>query len=189
MRIALPESLSDETVSLRPFRDDDAPLFARAFRDDPTLGDAIGVESDPDESAALERFRVTADQAAAGDGVELAIADTGSGEFLGLIAVFAFDRRHGRCEVGFWLVPEARGRGVARRALTIALEWAFDDLGMRRAELTTTADNGPTIRLAESLGFSREGLLRERNFERGRPVDVAWFGLLREDWRGSEQRA
>jgi ribosomal-protein-alanine N-acetyltransferase len=188
LRISLPESLSDETVRLRPFRDEDASAFAQAFRDDPALGVAIGTETDPDEGAALERFRATADHAAAGEGVELAIADAGSGEFLGLVTVFAFDRRHGRCEVGFWLVPQARGRGVARRALTIALDWAFDDLGLRRAELTTTPDNGPTIRLAESLGFSREGLLRERNFERGRPVDVAWFGLLREDWRSISGR-
>jgi RimJ/RimL family protein N-acetyltransferase len=36
--------------------------------------------------------------------------------------------------------------------------------------------------LARRLGFTREGVLRKRNVERGRRVDVVWFGVLREEW-------
>ena len=38
--------------------------------------------------------------------------------------------------------------------------------------------------LAARLGFTHEGVLRARNVERGRRVDVVWFGLLREEWAG-----
>jgi len=49
-------------------------------------------------------------------------------------------------------------------------------------ELTTTPDNAGAIALAERLGFVREGVLRRRVVERGRAVDIVWFGLLREEW-------
>lgn len=180
--IDLPDSLSDGTVTLRPLRPDDAAAFAEAFRDDPKLGVAIGVEEDPDEAAARERIPRIAAHAAQGDAAELAITESGSDAFLGIVVLVSFDWRHRRCEVGFWLAPQARRKGIARRGVALMLDWAFDILGMRRVELTTLPENEATVRLAESLGFSREGLMRSRNFERGRALDVIWFGLLRDEW-------
>jgi ribosomal-protein-alanine N-acetyltransferase len=182
VRIDLPASLSDRQVRLRQMRADDAPDFAQAFRDDPELGVAIGVEEDPEETAALERLPRIAEGAARGETAELAITRAEDDAFVGLIVLVRFDWRHRHCEVGFWLAPGARGQGIARRAMTLILEWAFDGLGMRRVELTTLPENTPTVKLAESLGFVREGVMRERNFERGRVLDVAWFGLLRDEW-------
>ena len=182
MRIDLPESLSDGYVRLRPMRADDAPAYARAFRDDPELGVAIGVEEDPEETAALARLPQIQERAAAGDAAELAIARADDDAYLGLIVLMNFDWRHRHCEVGFWLVPGARGQGVARAAITLAIDWAFDVLSMRRIEMTTLPENEPTVRLAEALGFAREGLMRARNLERGRVLDVVWFGLLQEEW-------
>jgi RimJ/RimL family protein N-acetyltransferase len=49
--------------------------------------------------------------------------------------------------------------------------------------MTTTPDNAGVFALAERLGFMHEGVLRKRNVERGERVDVAWFGVLREEWR------
>jgi RimJ/RimL family protein N-acetyltransferase len=51
----------------------------------------------------------------------------------------------------------------------------------------TTPDNERMCALAERLGFAREGVLRQRDFERGVPVDVVAFGLLRDAWQGSRR--
>jgi RimJ/RimL family protein N-acetyltransferase len=48
--------------------------------------------------------------------------------------------------------------------------------------MTTTPDNPTVPPLARRLGFTREGVLRLRNLERGERVDLIWFGLLREEW-------
>ena len=58
---------------------------------------------------------VIADGLADGSLAVLAIADASSNQFLGSIVLF--DIHDGRAEVGFWLTPQARGRGAARNAL------------------------------------------------------------------------
>ena len=78
-----------------------------------------------------------------------------------------------------------RGRGVGTAAVGAALEWAFGGLGLLRVEMTTTPDNLAVAAMARRMGFSQEGVLRARNVERGRRVDVVWFGLLREEWPGA----
>ena len=96
----------------------------------------------------------------------------------------SFDWHSRRCEVGFWVVRAARGRGVGSGAVALAVSWAFDDLDLLRVEMTTTPENQAVPALAARLGFTQEGVLRARNIERGRRVDIVWFGLLREEWAG-----
>jgi RimJ/RimL family protein N-acetyltransferase len=173
MPIELPETLQADGVLLRRLRVDDAPAFAAAFRDDPDLGRLLGIDQDPDEASVRER-------AAAGRRNALAIDDGG---FAGEVLLHSDDEHHRRCEVAFWLVPAARGRGLGSRAVALVVAWAFAELELLRIEMTTTPDNAAVFGLARRLGFTQEGVLRKRNVERGQRVDVVWFGVLREEWR------
>jgi len=172
--IELPASLQGDGVTLRRLRSGDAAGYAAAFRDDPELGRLIGTEAEPDE--AQVRARATADRR-----FELAITDEDDA-FAGMVLLHSLDERHRRCEVGFWLVPGARGRGLASRAVRLVVSWAFEQLEVLRVEMTTTPDNDRAFALAGRLGFTHEGVLRKRNLERGERVDVVWFGVLREEW-------
>jgi [ribosomal protein S5]-alanine N-acetyltransferase len=175
VRIELPERLEGDDVVLRRLRPEDAPAYVAAFRADPELGRLLGMEKDPPEERIRERAA-----APPGEGfAELAIGDS----FAGSVILHSFDEHHRRCEVGFWLVPEARGRGLGSRAVAHAVTWAFEALDLLRVEMTTTPDNAAVFALAKRLGFTQEGVLRKRNLERGQRVDVVWFGVLREEWR------
>ena len=99
-----------------------------------------------------------------------------------MVLLHSYEEQHRRCEVAFWLIPGARRRGVGSQAVRLLVSWAMRELDLLRVELTTTSDNTPVDALARSLGFTREGVLRKRNIERGERVDVVWFGLLREEW-------
>ena len=180
MRIELPDSLSDGEVVLRRLRAGDAEAYVAAFRADPDLGRLLGIEEDPDEA----RVRHKAEREPDGVFVELAVAHATDDALLGSMILHSFDWKHRRCEVGFWLVPAARGRGVGSRAVALAVTWAFGELDLLRVELTTTPDNAAVFALARRLGFTHEGVLRRRNVERSARVDVVWFGVLREDWAG-----
>jgi [ribosomal protein S5]-alanine N-acetyltransferase len=173
----VPVRLAGDGVVLRPLRPDDARAFAGAFADDPQLGAWVGFEEDPDEDwfrDSLERDERP--------GFQLAVTASGSDAFLGLVIVHHVEAEHGRAEVGFWLVRAARGDGLGRRAVGLLVDWLFDHPWLRRLELTTTPDNTGAVALAQSLGFTREGVLRQRRVERGKAVDIVWFGLLREEW-------
>jgi RimJ/RimL family protein N-acetyltransferase len=185
MRIELPESLTDGDVVLRRLRADDAAAYVAAFSADPELGRLLGMEEDPGEASVRERVGRLPDLAAEGKLVELAVSEQGHDGFLGSMMLHSFDAHHRRCEVGFWLAPVARGRGLGSRAVSLAVSWAFAELDLQRVEMTTTPDNHAVPALARRLGFAREGVLRRRNVERGVRVDVVWFGLLREEWPGS----
>jgi RimJ/RimL family protein N-acetyltransferase len=98
------------------------------------------------------------------------------------VVLHSFDWHSRRAEIVFWLVSATRRRGVGTAAVSLALSWAFAELDLLRVEMTTTPENPAVPALARRLGFSQEGVLRQRNVERGRRVDIIWFGLLREEW-------
>ena len=177
MDFEAPAQLAGEGVALRPLRPDDAPAFAAAFADDPDLGALVGFEEDPDEAWFRDSF-----ESEQRSGLQFAVTAGGSDVLQGLVIVHHVAADHGRAEIGFWLARDARGFGLGRRAVALLVDWLFEHPWVRRLELTTTPANVGALALAESLGFTREGVLRQRVVERGRAVDIVWFGLLREEW-------
>jgi RimJ/RimL family protein N-acetyltransferase len=101
------------------------------------------------------------------------------------VILHSFDWPNRRCEVGFWIIPSLRGRGVGSHAVALAVSWAMGSLDLLRVEMTTTPENPAVPALARRLGFTQEGVLRARNIQRGQRVDIIWFGVLREEWPGS----
>jgi ribosomal-protein-alanine N-acetyltransferase len=185
MTIVPPDRLGDGPVVLRALRADDAPAYAGAFTRDPDLARLLGVARAPDEQSVRERIAQPPQEAGEGRAIELAIADPATDAFWGTVLLHSFDDRHRRCEIGFWVTPEHRRRGVGRAAVSVALAWAFGELDLLRVEMTTTPENTSVPGLARRLGFTPEGVLRARNIEFGRRVDIVWFGLLREEWSGA----
>jgi ribosomal-protein-serine acetyltransferase len=86
-------------------------------------------------------------------------------------------------EVGYWLDAGFVGRGLVTRAVTAVLDHAFGPLGLERIGLRTTIDNHRSQSVAQRLGFTQEGVLREyAAFPDGRR-DLVIYGLLAREWR------
>jgi ribosomal-protein-alanine N-acetyltransferase len=183
--IVVSGELADSLVRLRPLKERDVAAYAAAFRDDADLGRLQGLDRDPDEAWVRENVTRSRDAAERGEAVELAICDAGTDDFVGSIMLLQIDRERGRCELGYWLIPQARGRGLIDAAIALALDWAFAELDLLRVEIATTVENTRSQAVARRHGFVREALQRERDIERGRRVDVIQFGLLREEHPGS----
>jgi RimJ/RimL family protein N-acetyltransferase len=183
--IVVPDRLADVSVRLRPLNERDAAAYAAAHSADPDLGRLRGMESDPDEAWARDQAARSREAAEKGEWIELAICDACSDEFLGAVLLLNITRELGRCELGYWLTPRARGKGVADAAISLVLGWVFTDLGLLRVELATTVENTRSQDVARRHGFVQEALQHERDIERGRRVDVIQFGLLREEHSGS----
>jgi RimJ/RimL family protein N-acetyltransferase len=181
--IRWPGRLGDGRVTLRDLEERDVEAYVAAFQADADLGRLLGMESDPTSAAVHEGMAAAPQARAAGRFLEVAVADSADDRFLGSLQVHSLHPRHRRAELGVWLDPAARGRGLALRSTALLIEWAWPALGAERLEMTTTPDNRGIPGLARRLGFVREGTMRARNLERGRRVDVVMFGLLREEWR------
>lgn len=79
--------------------------------------------------------------------------------------------------VGYWLLPIARGRGLATRAVKLISRWAVEDLGIERLELLTEPENEGSVRVAELSGFRRVRILRDHGQIDGRSIDHVLFEL------------
>ena len=81
-------------------------------------------------------------------------------------------------EVGYFVFAGHRRRGIGERALRLVSRWALEELGLARLQLTTMVGNYASSRLAEKVGFQREGVLRSWLDNRGTRADVVMYSLL-----------
>ncbi|MBD0424842.1 GNAT family N-acetyltransferase [Streptomyces sp. TRM S81-3] len=121
-----------------------------------------------DIAGARESLRARARDAAEGRSASFRITDEESGTALGHIGVNEINPPLRLARVGYWVLPEARGRGVATRALLLASHWAFTELGLYRLELGHAVGHDVSCRVAERCGYAYEGTLRGAMFEAGR---------------------
>ena len=185
MRIALPDPpLSDGVVTLRPWGlDGDVDAIARACRDEEI---ARWLDRIPQPySEADARWYVEHTRASWADGAAsiFAITDAGSGDPIGSIGIRWLAPDDGVGEVGYWVAPEARGRGAATRALRLISRWALTAVAAERIELRADQLNEASKRVAESAGYRREGVLRSSHYNarQGRRVDFVLYSLLRSE--------
>jgi [ribosomal protein S5]-alanine N-acetyltransferase len=167
-----PGRLVDGDVAVRPWRDDDVPALA-AFgldADNVRFGD---VPPGRRELEAADTIRAFERMRADGRAVGFAIADAESDAVLGAMDLRLPHPLVG--EVGYVLAPDARGRGVATRALRLVVVWAFADLRLVRVQAFASPQNDRSIAVLERLGFSREGLMRSY---RGAGADRVAFSVL-----------
>jgi RimJ/RimL family protein N-acetyltransferase len=114
---------------------------------------------------ARESLRAKALASADGSGASYCVADAASGAVLGHIGVNMIDLVLSVARVGYWVLPEARGQGVATRALAVASHWALTELAVHRLELGHALGHEASCRIAERCGFRYEGTLRGAMWE------------------------
>lgn len=110
-------------------------------------------------------------------------------QFIGLVNYHARQPWNRRLALGWILVPRAQGQGYMQEAVGAVLDHCFSALDIHRVEAEIEPENIRSARLAERLGFQREGLLRDRLFVADLPRTMQMYGLLRSEWRGRSSLA
>ncbi|MGV9694802.1 GNAT family N-acetyltransferase [Streptomyces sp. NPDC003470] len=121
-----------------------------------------------DLRAARESLRARARDADEGRSASFRITDGADGTTLGHVGVNEINLPLKLARVGYWVLPGARGRGVATRALLLASRWAFAELGVHRLELGHAVGHDASCRVAERSGYRYEGTMRDALLEAGR---------------------
>ena len=135
----------------------------------------IGAEEDPTENGVRRFIARQPGLRARGEFLGLAVTDDTKRPFLGHVMLHTVAWRHKRAEIGYWLVPAARGRGVGRTAVSLLVEWAFDDARARAHRDHHDARQRPLHgRSPSSLGFVAGG-------SHDRPESGAWAAGRRDD--------
>jgi len=83
------------------------------------------------------------------------------GRHIGNVSLWHLSRPSRSGEVGYWIRTDETGLGSATEVTRAALGIAFQELGMHKVVLRSALGNRPSERVADKLGFVREGVLRE----------------------------
>ena len=194
-------TLTDGTITLRPWSRDEAGIMAEAFADpairrynggadrqgrpDPPLSIAGAETVIAEFEARWQEFA----QTRAATGVAFAVVESASGRVVGCCGVDEWSKAD-VAQIGYWMVPDGRRRGHATRAAILLTRWLFE-LGAARVFLTVVAGNESSVGVARRAGFMHEGTMRAHAVWQGRRYDVLWFAALADEWAGgapSDQR-
>ena len=111
------------------------------------------------------------------------IIDKASGRLVGTIGYMAFSEENASVEVGYSLARWLWGKGLMTEALRAVIDYTFDAMDVNRIEAQHEIDNPSSGRVMEKCGMVKEGVLRQRLYNKGEFKDVALYSILRGDKR------
>jgi RimJ/RimL family protein N-acetyltransferase len=173
--------LSDNRIRVRRWQLDDVDCIREAGQDPRILrGTTVPAEYSLDEGRAfIERQWGRAE---AGFGISQAIATADTHQAIGLI-IIALRPQANVAGLGYWIIPSARGRGIAASAVRLVLPWAFAQLHLQRIEAWVETDNPESRSVLRSAGLQHEGTLRSFLRLDDLPVDVDVFAMTDLEYR------
>ncbi len=101
---------------------------------------------------------------------------------LGNVSIWYTSRPNGCGEIGYWVRSSETSSGIGTEATEALLQVGFKELGLHRITLRVAIGNRGSERIAEKLGFTREGTLREVIKVGETRMDHSLYAMLRRDW-------
>lgn len=178
MKLAYPTPLlTDGDVGLRAWRDGDVDCV-RAASGDPQISRGTTVPTTSGKAEALAFIARQHGRLRDGEGIALAIVEHDVA--VGLVYL---GRRPqpSALGLGYWFTPDARGRGIATRAVGLVGDWALHALGAQRIEAWVEPENTASAALLQCLGYEREGCLRSFLELGGERTDVLVYSRITRD--------
>ena len=85
--------------------------------------------------------------------------------------------------LGYWVDGRHAGRGIVPEAVRVLLGYAFGGLRLHRVQVAIIPRNAPSLRVAEKVGFRREGVAQRYIQINGVWEDHVLFAMTSEEFR------
>jgi ribosomal-protein-serine acetyltransferase len=180
--------LIDGPVLLRPPKPDDIPAITAAVRESlaelqPWMDWATDAYNETVAARWLEFARIAWEHASA---FHFVITDTETGDYIGNCGIDGVNRKYRFCNLGYWVRTSRTKQGIASRAARLAARFAFETVGLVRAEIVTASHNTASQRAAHKAGAHYEGILLNRMVVRTDVYDAVMYSLTPADFDLSE---
>jgi len=176
------QRITTERLSIRRSRPEDAPTIS-AYRSDPEVRRYQGWDRTDVASITAEIEEMTGRSPGdPGGWVQFTVEERDAGRLVGDVGMSPADDEPGVIKIGYTVSPAFQGRGYATEAVRALIAYAFETLGADLVRAYASAENAPSIRVAEKVGM--------RLVERFEGIDdgVRWFGVRyeipRAEWSG-----
>ncbi|HPT30332.1 MAG TPA: GNAT family protein [Prolixibacteraceae bacterium] len=168
--------ITDGMVSLRPFRQEDAPRLAELANNEKiavNLRDGFPHPYTPEDA---EKF------------IEMALSKPDQifaieyqGEYVGNIGVhLKSDVYRLGAEIGYFLGEPYWGKGIMTKAVNLVCDYAFRELGIVRIDTGVFDFNPASMRVLEKCGFVREAVFRKSVIKRGKICNEVRYAKIKE---------
>jgi RimJ/RimL family protein N-acetyltransferase len=176
--------LTDGIVTLRPWGEKGDVEAITAACNDRAIAEFLDLIPSPyTEADARAYIELCREGWSDGTLTNFAITVAEDGEAVGSVGVRWLEPDQGVAEVGYWVAPQARGKGVCTRAVRLVSRWLIADHGIERLQLRADEQNVASRKVAEKAGFTEEGILRSSRYNPrlGRRVDFVMYSLLADE--------
>ena len=176
--------ISSDLLTVRAVRETDLETFFAHLSDMQSLGEFLPVIM-PSETQLRQDF---AKDGLIGPDYQRYLIVAPDGEMLGYIWAFKSVPYFDATEIGYQIFSGARrGKGYASEALRLLRDYLFEASQVNRLELRIAVDNAGSLKVAEKLGFTREGVCREAAYSKGRLHDMCIYSQLRREWQDNQE--
>jgi RimJ/RimL family protein N-acetyltransferase len=172
--------LEGKLVNLRAVEREDLPLLAEWFSNPEVLGEYQPLVQV--SKSELEKTFGTEDKHEEKD----FIIEKKNGTKIGMIVhfyVLHVTASITPLEIGYFLIPNERGKGNGSEAIQIMVDYLFLSKNTMRIQACTDVRNLASQKVLEKSGFKKEGTLRKYGFISGELRDLYLYSILREDWK------
>jgi ribosomal-protein-alanine N-acetyltransferase len=149
------QTLETERLFLRKLSLDDAEeiFFLRSDENINTHIDRPKAKSIDDAYNFINKTNLSIDN---NELVDWAISFKDNSKLIGSICLWNLNVEKNKAEVGYELLPEFHGKGIANEALSKIIEFGFDVMQLDKIEAYTHKENFASTRLLEKFGFARD---------------------------------
>lgn len=175
-------AIRTKRLELRPFGSEDAQDLFSIFSDPKVMR---YWSSTPWTSLdqANEKIKLDLKALEENESLILGIERLEDNRVIGTCSLFEFNWQCRRAEIGYVLGSKFWGQGLMNEALHGLLDYGFGELNLHRVEADIDPRNEASEKILQKLGFTKEGLLRERWIVDGEITDTGFYGLLSREWR------
>jgi RimJ/RimL family protein N-acetyltransferase len=171
--------LTGDLVTLRPFVDEDVPVFLEAVADPEVARLTASPPGGPGEEQTRQWYGSRNDQ---DDRLDLAVVDRSGGACVGEVVLNEWDPHNGSCNFRILLVAAGRNRGLGTEAIRLVVGYGFEQLRLHRISLEVYSHNPRARRAYEKAGFVAEGVLRQVLRDGDGWVDSTVMSILAPEW-------
>jgi ribosomal-protein-alanine N-acetyltransferase len=178
--------LTTERLHLRQIQPQDAEALFAILSDEEAMR-YYGHEPHRESDETLTLIQQIQGRYERREAIRWGITFKGDDALIGTCSLHDFGPGYHRAATGYDLNREYWRRGIMFEAMSTILAYGFGELGLHRIEAIIDIENEASKKLLLKLGFTYEGNLRQRYAFRDRFEDEYYFGLLRDEWRGSAE--
>jgi [ribosomal protein S5]-alanine N-acetyltransferase len=183
----------ESTFSFLPFKnlESDRLLLRQITNDD--VQEVFELRSDPEmmkyiprpllthRDEALAHIKMITDKIENNEGINWAVTLKGNKKLLGVFGLYRIQWEHFRAEIGYMLLPEYQGKGITTEAISLLIDYGFNEMKMHSLEAVIDPRNTASARVLEKSKFRKEAHFIENECYDGVFRDTAIYSLLQKD--------